>query len=50
LTVNKVCKSLAKLLFEGEITEKDYRRIPINKIVSIEKPKAYLMKIIYEKS
>ncbi|CAD8064493.1 unnamed protein product [Paramecium primaurelia] len=49
-TLGKFCKSLSQILIEEPIIQKDYRRLPLNKIQKIELTKDFQLIIVYEKS
>ncbi|CAK73767.1 unnamed protein product (macronuclear) [Paramecium tetraurelia] len=49
-TLGKFCKSISQYLIEEPIVQKDYRRLPLNKILNVESTKDFELIISYEKS
>ncbi|CAD8058983.1 unnamed protein product [Paramecium primaurelia] len=49
-SLGKLCKSISQILFEEPLIQKDYRRLPLNKIQNVELTKDFNLIIVYEKS
>ncbi|CAD8068514.1 unnamed protein product [Paramecium sonneborni] len=49
-SIGKFCKQISEILFEEPLIQKDYRRLPLNKIQKIELTKDFHLIIVYEKS